>query len=153
MNQQIFNRKIQAVLNEVKEVMRSSFAESGITQEALADESQTTQPSINRWYSYDLSHFPPIYHLALIPEAILVPICNYFLKRFNKRVHDIPAALPTDGRMEDEILNIDVIIADIIKLKDANPDKAVRMCDKLMTEVFTLQKEAQMIVDAKRGGK
>jgi hypothetical protein len=153
MNQQIFNRKIQAILNEVKEIMRSSFAESGITQEALADESQTTQPSINRWYSYDLSHFPPIYHLALIPEAILVPICNYFLKRFSMRASKMPEGLLIDGHMEDEILAIDVIIADIIKVKDCNPEKAIRMCDRLLTEGIRLQKEAQTIVDAKRGGK
>jgi hypothetical protein len=40
---QIFNRKTQAVCNEVKEVMRSSLMESGVTQENLADECMTTR--------------------------------------------------------------------------------------------------------------
>ncbi|MFA5313743.1 MAG: hypothetical protein WC375_10600 [Methanomassiliicoccales archaeon] len=82
----IFNRTMQRTLEELKEVMRSSFMESGKTQEALADEAQTTQPTIHRWFSYDLSFFPPIYILSFLPESITIPICDFFLKRYGKRV-------------------------------------------------------------------
>ena len=150
---QIFNRKIQSILDEVKEVLRSSMMESGITQEALADETETTQPTIHRWFAYDTSHFPPLYILALLPESITVPLCNLFLKRFLKRVMDVPENIISDGKMEDEILNIEVFVADIIKVKDTNPEKAVKICDRVMTEVFRLQKEAQEIVDAKKSVK
>lgn len=149
---QIFNRTLQNKLNELKEVMRTALMESGCTQEALADEAMTTQPTIQRWFSYDISHFPPLYILALLPASMVIPICNYFLFRFGKRVLDKPKNLMTDGRMEDNILNIDVIIADIISLRDKNPEKAVRACDRLITEVYTLQKEAQQIVDRRKNG-
>lgn len=145
----IFERKVEAVLADVKELLRSSVLEDkNLTQEALADMLHTTQPSIHRWISYDLAHFPPIWIMAFLPESVVTPLCNFFLKQHDKRVFDIPGSLRTNGRIDDNILNVDVLIGEIIKLRREKPEKIIRACDRLLTEVMTMQQEAQEQIDA-----
>jgi hypothetical protein len=147
----IFERSVEIVLAEIKELLRSSVLEDkDLTQEALADMLHTTQPSIHRWISYDLAHFPPVWIMSFLPESVVTPLCNFFLKRHGKRVFDIPGDLKTDGHIDDNILNIDVLIGEIIKLRREKPEKIIRACDRLLVEVMTMQQEAQQQIDAQK---
>lgn len=138
----IFNRKTEAIVNEVKNQMLESLQESAITQESLADDCQVTQATISRWFSYKIEYFPPLYILSLLPEAIAVPLCKFFLSRFNKIVIDAPKALKLDGDINDNLLAIDVFQAEIIKDKGRNPKKVIAMCEKMERELATIKQEA-----------
>jgi len=147
MSQQIPNRATEAKLNELKEVLRAAFLESGITEEALADDVKTTQPTINRWFSYKTEYFPPLWLLSFAPEAIVVPVCEFFLKRFKKSIMQNPLSLHLNGSMDDEIFDSEILLADIIKYKNSHPEKVVRLCDKLIYEAQELKEEAGQIVE------
>lgn len=137
------NRQTTAILNDVKTAMRMAFDDSTLTEEDLADGAQVAQPTINRWFSYKLEYFPPIYTLALWPELIVVPLCKFFVKRFGKKIVDEEFNLPTDGRVEDNLLKIDVIQADIIRRMDSNPREALKFVDDLIREAMIAKKELE----------
>ena len=141
---QIFSKKLEASLNEIKNLMIEAQQESGIIQESLADDCQVTQATISRWFSYKIEYFPPIYSLFLLPEQITVPLCKFFLRRFNKTVIDIPESLHLDGNIDDNLLNIDVFQAEIIKLHGSNPKKIITWCEKIEKEIATIKHEAQL---------
>ncbi|MHB1051182.1 MAG: hypothetical protein ACYC09_13975 [Bacteroidota bacterium] len=137
------NRKISALMNEVKEVMRQAFVESELTEEELADQASVTQPTINRWFSYKLEYFPPLFILGLLPKSITVPICSYFVHRHGLTVVEQEFNLPTDGRVEDNLLNIDQFQGEVIKLMKKDPKKAMAYCDSLIREAMIAKKELE----------
>lgn len=139
----IFSRKLEAIINESKNVMLEALQESNVTQESLADDCQVTQATISRWFSYKIEFFPPVYVLSLLPESITVPLCKFFLSRFNKLVVDAPKNLTLDGNIDDNLLNIDVFQAEIIKLRGGNPKKTIKMCEEIEREIATIKQEAQ----------
>jgi hypothetical protein len=144
------NRTHEHKAQDLKDILVRSREESAHSQEDLADMCGTSQPTIQRWFSYTLDHFPPIWALALLPEEVVVPLCKHFLSRFKKTISTLPSDLHTDGSLDDDLLNIDVIQAEIIKRKDKDPRKALEWIDKLRVEVDTLEAELKLKIEGNR---
>lgn len=144
------NRTHEHKAQELKDLLVRSREESPHSQEDLADMCGTSQPTIQRWFSYTLDHFPPIWTLALLPEEVVVPLCRHFLSRFNKTISTRISALHTDGSIDDNLLNIDVIQAEIIKRKDKEPRKVLEWIDKLRLELDICEAEIKLKIQGKR---
>lgn len=122
--------------------MVEALHETDIKQEAIANDVGTTQPTVSRWFSYLNTEFPDLFQLSKFPPVLLTALLNVVLKPLGLAVtRPKPAVRDLNGSMDDELLNIDVIQADIIRVKDQDPKKAKKhiadlhgMLDKLDAE-------------------
>jgi hypothetical protein len=114
-----------------------------LKQETMAIDGGVKQNAISQWLNHENGRQFPAYQLLIQQEAIVVPLCKEFVKRFGKKIVDEEFNLPINGRVEDNLLNIDVIQAEIIKLMDNDPKKAAKFCDALELQVKTTRKELE----------
>jgi|GEM_PF-4831802 len=80
------NKSLEHKGQSLKDLLIQIREQSQHSQEDLADMCGTSQPTIQRWFSYALDFFPPLWVLSVLPEEFVVPLCHHFLSRFSKTI-------------------------------------------------------------------
>lgn len=112
-------------------------------QEQIAIDGSVKHNTVSQWLNPQNDRHFPAFQLLLQQEGIVLPLCKEFVKRFGFKIVPEEGGLKTDGDVNDQLLNIDVIQAEIIKLKDKNPKAAMKFCEDLILEATIAKKELE----------
>jgi hypothetical protein len=139
----MFSIKAQETANKFKGVLNDLQVDEHLKQDVLAHDGGVKQNTISQWFSPESDRHLPAFQLLLQSEKIVVPLCRMFLERFNKSIVTNRKALKVNGTMDDNLLTIDIIQGEIIKLRNGDPVKVIKYCEQLEIEVATIKAEAK----------
>jgi hypothetical protein len=135
--------KAQETADRFKALLNDLIIDASLKQETLAYHGSIKQNTVSQWIDPQSDRHLPAFQLLLLPSEIAVPICSEVLRRFGKIVAENVFDLPTDGHVDDNLLNIDMIQGDIIRKKEKDPKGALKFCDDLIREAQITKKELE----------
>lgn len=139
---QIKNEREARERAELAHVLTELFHDAPYSQEAIADATGKRQSTVSRWFSYAENELPDLHSISKFPREIRVPLCQHLVKEFGLVIAQrVPVVGRLNGSLDDELLNVDVVQAEIIRQKNKDPKAAKKyvselraICDKMTAE-------------------
>ncbi len=137
------SERIQRLANDFKQACIEAYHDSPFNQQAVADSCETTQESVSRWFSYTSDQHLPAFLISFLPKEIAVPILKFLANKFEYVLVARKPEMELDGRIEDELLEIDRLQGKIIEIREEDPKKCRKLVDKLRGVVDRMDHELE----------
>jgi len=142
--------EVQTALQVVKDAAQNAMMENGIKQEAVADVLGMTQSSVSKMCNYTGEQHFAVGHLpALFSDKITRPVAFAVMLAIatpmGLQIEQTVEPGDTNGMIDDELLNIDVLQARIIQLRSGDARdmrKVLAICQEIKHEVNKIEMEA-----------
>lgn len=145
------SERIQRKGNEFKEFLTERQHEAELTQDAIASELSVKQNTISQYLNPKTDNHLPAFVLPMLPKPLALESLRFLAKDVECVV--VPRAEikgRTDGSLDDELLDIDVIQGDIIKLRKKNLQACMSKLDQLASVIEKMRVEVMDIESKNR---
>lgn len=143
----MFSIKAQDTADKFKAKLNDILIDAHLKQEVIAHTGGVKQCTVSQWFAPDSDRNLPAFELMLLPKEIVLPICTAAVARFGKKLVENEFDLPTDGSVDDNLLNIDMIQGDLIRKKGKDPRAALRFCEDLIREALIMKRELELKIE------
>ncbi len=137
-----YYEKAQRTADEFKSLLNDIIIDSNLKQETLGHFGCINQNTISQWLNPELDRHMPAFQLLMQPKEIVLPLCERIVQRFGKQIATLPEGIKTDGSLDDNLLNMNVLEGELTKVKDSDPKKVLEWAAKLEIELATIKAEA-----------
>jgi len=134
--------KAKTASEEFKSILNDLIIDAEIKQEVIAHQGGVKQCTVSQWMDPLSERHIPAFQLLLQDEKIVVPICRLILERFNKSIVTNVKALKVNGSIDDNLLQMDILQGELIKIKDKSPKEIIKWCNEIEVELATIKAEA-----------
>ena len=148
------NHDVLNALQVVKDAAQTAMMDNGTKQETVADVLGMTQSSVSKMMNYTgeqhfaIGHLPVMFndpHTKPVAMAVMIAIGGMMGLSFEQ---DVPAG-PTNGSIDDELLQIDVLQARIIELRGGDMRKVLALCQEIKQQINMIEHEANKKIAGK----
>ncbi|MFZ2190016.1 MAG: hypothetical protein WAV48_04510 [Candidatus Magasanikiibacteriota bacterium] len=142
-----YSIKAQETADQLKALLNDILIDAHLKQEIIAHQGGVKQCTVSQWFNPESDRNFPAFQLFLQPASLVLPICNSAISRFGKKIVENEFDLPTNGAVDDNLLNIDMIQGDLIRKKEKDPKAALRYCDDLIREAMIMKRELELKIE------
>jgi len=144
------SERIQRKGNEFKEFLTDRQHEAELSQEAIACALSVKQNTISQYLNSKTDNHLPAFALPLLPKPLALEAMRTLAKDIECIVVPrVQIVGRTDGKLDDELLDIDVIQGDIIKLRNKDMQACLAKLDQLAGVIERMRVECMQIERAK----